>query len=247
MLPNPDLRKPLVFSPVKHRYSLAAQAIPSRSPIVLDIGGYRSRAAILAPSFDILDYTAANIGTAWYGTEAIDVQCDGAELPFPDQSYDFVISVDTIEHIPKERRRAFVQEAARVARLRTIIVAPFLLAEPSDEADFLATSADLGVAPMPSLQEHQEFGLPTLGDLESFCNGLTWSYTFHSPRRLYWSFQTAMLVNTAVLGESAEFVNRKLYDALERALENSDMPLTRAEDAYRVVLVIDALHSTSRA
>ncbi|MEM3871423.1 MAG: class I SAM-dependent methyltransferase [Nitrososphaeria archaeon] len=41
---------------------------------------------------------------------------DGTRLPFRNKSFDVVISVDTIEHVPKDARIYFCEELKRVAK-----------------------------------------------------------------------------------------------------------------------------------
>ena len=50
---------------------------------------------------------------------------DGSELPFGDDSFDVVCAFDTLEHVPKERREAFVLECHRVARSYAILAGPY--------------------------------------------------------------------------------------------------------------------------
>lgn len=47
------------------------------------------------------------------------------EMPLPDNSFDVVISCDVLEHIPKESRKKFLMESARVTRDLLITAAPF--------------------------------------------------------------------------------------------------------------------------
>ena len=53
------------------------------------------------------------------------VKGDGSNLPFKDNSFDTVISVATLEHIPKENRSKFLKELRRVAKKKVLIYAPY--------------------------------------------------------------------------------------------------------------------------
>lgn len=44
---------------------------------------------------------------------------------FPDGHFDIVTSGDVFEHIPKEKREAFVQECLRVSKEMVVLAAPF--------------------------------------------------------------------------------------------------------------------------
>ena len=49
---------------------------------------------------------------------------NGERLPFEDSSFDAVVSLDTLEHLPKGRRVEFCTEMVRVARDVVILSAP---------------------------------------------------------------------------------------------------------------------------
>lgn len=49
---------------------------------------------------------------------------DGCELPFKDKAFDIVVSIDTVEHIPKFIRHNFYEELKRVHKKKIIITCP---------------------------------------------------------------------------------------------------------------------------
>lgn len=49
---------------------------------------------------------------------------DGCRLPFRDKAFDIIVSVDTVEHIPKSVRRNFYTELKRVCKKRIVITCP---------------------------------------------------------------------------------------------------------------------------
>ncbi|CAI6086426.1 hypothetical protein PAECIP112173_04982 [Paenibacillus sp. JJ-100] len=53
------------------------------------------------------------------------VEGDATNLDFPDGEFDFVIGLDVLEHIPKNKREAFLNEIERVSKYGFIISAPF--------------------------------------------------------------------------------------------------------------------------
>jgi len=96
---------------------------------------------------------------------------------------------------------------------------------------------------MPSLVEHERYGLPALGELEGYCSAYKHQVVLASPRHLYWSFQLAMLINTAILRERARTLNLELYRGMELALA-TDLARKREPDqgdAYRAVITITPL------
>ncbi|MBI5839116.1 MAG: methyltransferase domain-containing protein [Chloroflexi bacterium] len=230
--------QPLVYSPIKHRHALAARKINNPHPNILDVGGYKSREQYLAPFFEDLSYTSINIGSAWYPNEESHYVYDGNKLPFESNSFQYVISVDSLEHVEERRRASYIGEIIRVAKEKAVIVTPFSDAEISDEEYLLRYSERFGVEPMPSLAEHLKYHIPTIDALITYVSNYNYKMTFASPRHFYWSCQMAMLINTVVMQEEAEAINRRLYDFLEDALKTEDDSLKR-QDAYRAILTID--------
>ncbi len=89
-------------------------------------------------------------------------------LPFEDASFETVICLDVLEHIPPGGRLEFVHELARVASRRV------LLACPSSEAAWIDDSVrthyrSRGIPEPEWLSEHDEFGLPTYEDIRAVC------------------------------------------------------------------------------
>jgi len=227
-----------VYSPVKHRYALAAQQINVKDPTVLDVGGYKSRETHLTHFFEKLSYTSVNIGPAWYRNDEPHCLFNGENLPFLDNSFQFVVCVDSLEHVDKNRRGCVIDEIIRVSSKRAIIVVPFSEGIKSNEQYFIEYSQQFNVELMPSLVEHLKYGLPTLDEIKDYLKGYNYMLTFASNRHLYWTIQTAMLINTIVFESEAEAINKELYNFAEelfRAVPN--MP--SSENAYRVIATID--------
>lgn len=53
------------------------------------------------------------------------VICDAARVPRPDRSYDTVVALHLLEHLPAEHGAAVVAEMQRLARRRVVIAVPF--------------------------------------------------------------------------------------------------------------------------
>ncbi|MBU1920605.1 methyltransferase domain-containing protein [bacterium] len=54
-----------------------------------------------------------------------DVTYEGGRLPFADNEFDAVVSLDTAEHVPRADRKAWIEDFFRVARKKVIICAPW--------------------------------------------------------------------------------------------------------------------------
>ncbi len=83
-------------------------------------------------------------------------------LPFADESFDAVAALEVLEHVPQDRRLAFLAECLRVARRGAVVTCPD--GTPAvREAERLANASyhRRNGRPHPFLQEHEEFGQPT--------------------------------------------------------------------------------------
>ena len=97
-----------------------------------------------------------------------DVIYQGNDLPFKENSFDIVVSLDTIEHVPAENRPQFLSEALRVAKKQVIIAAPMgTLAHQQAEKDLAKLHPEDRY-----LQEHIKYGLPTLVDIKDWVKDL---------------------------------------------------------------------------
>jgi hypothetical protein len=134
---------------------------------VLDVGGF----PCYAPRFLPLDrvMVADVVDPEGPAPAARYVRADGAALPFADGSFDVVSSLDSLEHVPPERREAYVAELLRVTRRYVLILAPF--GQPETElaerilAEFVRVFDE---EESPQLEEHHAYGLPELAQWVDF-------------------------------------------------------------------------------
>lgn len=138
---------------------------------ILDVGGYRvdaeDRGDLLLreflPQHDIISLDLIDSGIDGY------VRGDGTNLPFKDNSFDIAVSSDVFEHVPSERRNAFVDNLTRVAASFVILGAPFY-SEKNQLAEKLLFEYVRKVlhADQEQLKEHIENRLPDGDALNSF-------------------------------------------------------------------------------
>ena len=225
-----------VYSDPKHRHELAAINARDCPPIILDVGGYKSREQLLASHIKRLQYISINIGTAWYQQEEPHLYYDGNRLPFRDSTLSCVICVDTLEHIVASERNRIVQEMLRVASERVVIVTPFSDNTPLEEV-FEEYANRHGVELKPSFREHLQYGLPTSLDLQSYADSNRFDLTFSTPKEIFWNFIMAQLFNNIALGITSDGVNKRLQELMEAELHHNTGRVPK-EKAYRAVLVI---------
>ena len=88
------------------------------------------------------------------------VRASGTQLPFRDASFDVVVAVDVLEHLPQDQRPPFVRETLRVSRGSVFLACP---TQGSERAE-AAHRKFLGVVRGEEnqwLEEHSQRGLPT--------------------------------------------------------------------------------------
>ena len=88
---------------------------------------------------------------------------DGQALPFSDQSFSAVVSVDALEHVPSSSRPAFLDELARVSAQLVVVACPFDTPGVAVCEELVRRYAlHVQRAPQVQLDEHAENGLPRL-------------------------------------------------------------------------------------
>lgn len=145
------------------RYSTAAgilSALGLEQGRVLEVGANRQRLlGRFLPGAKMLYTDLQSQG----GAEDF-VVADATRMPFEDNAFDAVVSLDMLEHVPGELRATAVAEMARVARLAVVIGcpvdAPWVRAAEESANGFWHR---LFGHDYPWLAEHKEFGLVDAG------------------------------------------------------------------------------------
>jgi hypothetical protein len=81
-------------------------------------------------------------------------------LPFRDKTFDLVISLDTLEHLPREHRQAFCTELIRTATGGVIIGFPEGTAAAKQDATLEAYYVKEHGTTHPYFVEHRNYGVP---------------------------------------------------------------------------------------
>lgn len=120
----------------------------------VSIGGYVGcRSTAIDTMFD----TAPSEGTDR-------VRASVACLPFPDRSWDIVVSVDMLEHIPPALRTQALSEMIRVARRMLVLAVPVGDAAFQQDVELHEYYIAKHGEPHRFTREHVEFGLPKLAE-----------------------------------------------------------------------------------
>lgn len=145
------IRKYIAGSDSFNRHSIAANLCGNfGGATVLDVGGEGS----LAWHIKKHKVTTTNVNNG-------EIYSSGYFLPFTDNSFDITVSLDTIEHVEKNNRPAFLTEMNRVAKLGFIICAPLGTEAHIAYEKQMALKGELDPDCLAYLKQHIECGLPT--------------------------------------------------------------------------------------
>lgn len=95
---------------------------------------------------------------------------DGCEMPFKDKSFDIVVSIDSLEHVPQSKHSDYIHEMKRVARSHVFLHFPLS----SEDGDFVGMRSDEQFqdwhteytgSPEPNTAEHLTDGYPTYAEI----------------------------------------------------------------------------------
>ncbi|MBX7102525.1 MAG: glycosyltransferase [Gemmataceae bacterium] len=158
----------------------------------------------------------------------------GRPLPFDDGSFDAVVALEVLEHVPAAGRSEFLRELSRVADRGVVVSCPHG-APAVHEAERLVSDAYLRRhgEPHPFLREHSDFGLPTVDDVRTVIDNLGANCEVH-PGIGIDRWVAATLLAEGVLERSG---SSRLQEELTRVLMES--PTGPARVPYRHYFVID--------
>jgi hypothetical protein len=148
---------------------------------LLDVGGEVSiRCNHLGRFLKGYTITTANVA------RASDVAYGGDVLPFDDDAFDVVVSLDTAEHVPKEQRGAWIQSFFRVARRKVVLCAP-LGTEFQNGVDKQLNELyrELFGNDHHYLSEHIACGMPDIDEVRSWVEGKSHRLYFDGDARVY--------------------------------------------------------------
>ena len=164
------------------------------------------------------------------------IKGDGAALDFKTDGFDFVVTADTLEHIPRPRREAFWQELLRVAKHGVVLLAPFGTpeVEAAEAIVFAYIKEELHVE-QAQLQEHKEYGLPRLEEWQAYFDkqGI---YAKTYPTGYLHAWLGMMLIKHMFSYLGAEL---ELQQQLDYMYNQGFFPTERRHPAYRYLVVAE--------
>jgi len=94
-----------------------------------------------------------------------DIKMDIRKLSLPANSFDVVVFVDVLEHIPVKDRKKVIQKLIKIAKEKVIISAPYGSKEHIDAEKSLLNAIKKKSKEVPFLEEHVKYKLPRPQDI----------------------------------------------------------------------------------
>lgn len=160
---------------------------------------------------------------------------DATCLPFGDRTFDVVVTLDTLEHLPVTHRSRMIDEIVRVARRGTVLIAPTASPE-ADTAEHILFEFIRVVLNVEheQLREHLDNGLPELGTLEAYLHEIGYPYLVR-PSGYIHRWLAMMLVKHHLMSlPSSETVHRQLDNYYNRHYFTAD----QRAPSYRSLIFI---------
>lgn len=94
---------------------------------------HRFIASNLSPDWRVIDVGGELKNLSYFSENKIveanlssgDIVYNGERLPVDDNSYEAVVSIDVLEHVPYQKRLSFIKDLVRVASQKVILSAPY--------------------------------------------------------------------------------------------------------------------------
>lgn len=136
-----------------------------KNPTILEVGsGSLGIGPYLNQPFTGVDIDFS--GPQWPQMRKIRASAD--KLPFADNSFDIVISVDTLEHIPSHLRQRVTTELLRVTKSDLIIAVPIGQKSAQQDRQLYKEYKQKYDKPFEFLTEHVKYGLPEVEEVKDW-------------------------------------------------------------------------------
>ncbi|MBI5869376.1 MAG: class I SAM-dependent methyltransferase [Actinobacteria bacterium] len=120
----------------------------------------------LAPYSQDFELTGLDRSFQLENAHMTQVTGSATRIPFDERSFDAVISVDSLEHVPPDEREQAVREILRTAHSLAVIAVPSGESAEAQDQHLAERYLQVRGEEYPFFQDHLEYGLPREDDLE---------------------------------------------------------------------------------
>jgi SAM-dependent methyltransferase len=109
----------------RFKTQLILALVPEGVRKVIDLGcGDGSLTNVLAERFEVVGVDSSPVGISHLSHRARSIVASADNVPFPDQSFDLVLSSELLEHLANDILRGVIREIGRLARTYILISVP---------------------------------------------------------------------------------------------------------------------------
>jgi len=205
---------------------------PGEKFSILDVGGYMGNTKLVQKNDSVTILDIFDVEEEGY------IKGDATNMQLGDNSYDFVVNFDVLEHITPNDRGKFLDEITRVARIGVVVAAP--TNTPTNELAEKLLNDDfkkLYQVSHPWLKEHIENVIPDMEKVDKYLNkiGLKTIVTANNDTDLWVQMLGIAFISNKIpqLQSKVKELN-SFYNATTVSLDAS---LVHGEFSYRKIIM----------
>lgn len=129
---------------------------PNQKLQIIDLGGHKGKTHAFQPNDNVTVLDVFNESYEGY------IKGDATNTDFSDNSFDIAVSFDVFEHIPRDKRKAFLSEALRISKFGVFLAMPIDFQGKVAGAEVLLNDfyKITSKKEHPWLKEHIEYRIP---------------------------------------------------------------------------------------
>lgn len=167
---------------------------------------------------------------------------DATRLPFTDDTFDVVATLDTIEHLPTDQRLCLIDECLRVAKRGFILIAPIASSEAIAAENLLFEFIRRVLrAEHEQLREHLQNGLPDQAVLEAHLRERGYPYLVRPSGYVHRWLAMMLLKHYVMSLPQSDF----LHQQIDRYYNRSYYAADQRAPSYRATMFVAKTGSTS--
>lgn len=171
---------------------------------IIDLGGHLGKTADFRPKdkvlvLDVFDESYPNY-----------VKGDATNTDYEDDSFDIACSFDVLEHIPRDKRQAFIDEALRISKLGVFIAVPVDIDSKVSSAEVLLNDFYVNICQKDHkwLKEHIDYKIPDEKEINSLISKSGASFASISSNQIGdWQLMQMLLFASSVIPDIANEVS----------------------------------------